>query len=83
MRNADSDATVYALERFQMSKIELIEQDIQQLDDTSFAAFREWFLAYENARWDNQIEKDSNNGKLDSLIDDAVAAHRTGKSTPL
>lgn len=33
-----------------MSKVELIEQDIEQLDDQSFAAFCEWFAAYENAR---------------------------------
>lgn len=66
-----------------MSKIELIERDIEQLDDKSFAAFREWFAAYENARWDRQIEKDSESGKLDSLVDEALTAHRAGKSTPL
>ena len=47
-----------------MSKIELIERDIEQLDDKSFAAFCEWFFAYENARWDRQIEEDSKHGKL-------------------
>ena len=66
-----------------MSKIEMIERDVAQLDDRSFAAFREWFLVYENERWDRQIEEDSKNGKLDSLIKDAVVAHRAGKSTPL
>jgi hypothetical protein len=54
-----------------MSKIELIERDIEQLDDKSFAAFREWFLAYENARWNRQIEQDSKSGKLDSLVQEA------------
>jgi hypothetical protein len=66
-----------------MSKIELIERDIEQLDDQSFAAFREWFLAYENARWDRQIEADSKSGKLDSLVQEALEAHRAGKSTAL
>lgn len=66
-----------------MSKIELIERDIEQLDDKSFAAFREWFVAYENARWDRQIEANSKNGKLDSLVEEALTAHRAGKSTPL
>lgn len=66
-----------------MSKIELIERDIEKLDDKSFADFREWFLAYENARWDRQIEVDSETGKLDSRVEEALAAHRAGKSTPL
>ena len=47
-----------------MSKFELIERDIEQLDDRSFAAFREWFLAYENTCWYRQIEDDSESGKL-------------------
>lgn len=66
-----------------MSKIELIERDVEQLDDKSFAAFREWFLEYDHARWDRQIEADSISGKLDSFIEEAVTAHRAGKSAPL
>ena len=57
-----------------MSNIELIERDIDKLDDESFAALREWFLAYENSRWDRQIEKDSKSGKLDSLLQEVSTA---------
>ncbi len=66
-----------------MSKIEAIERDVEQLDDKAFSAFRGWFLVYENARWDRQIEEDSKNGKLDSLVQEALTAHRAGKSTAL
>ena len=66
-----------------MGKIEMIERDVEQLDDQSFAAFREWFLAHQNLRWDRQIERDSKSGKLDGLVQDAIAAHHAGKSTPL
>jgi hypothetical protein len=66
-----------------MSKIESIERDVEELDDKAFAAFREWFLVYENARWDRQIEEDSKSGKLDSLVQEAITAHRAGKSTAL
>ena len=66
-----------------MSKIEMIEQDIERLDDKSFAAFRAWFIEYEHARWDRQIEADSDAGKLDSLIGEALAEHRAAKTTPL
>jgi hypothetical protein len=66
-----------------MGKIETIEREIERLDDTSFAAFRTWFVQYDSARWDRQIESDSLSGKLDALIDDAVAEHNEGKSKPL
>jgi len=45
-----------------MSKIESIERDIERLDDKSFAAFRAWFIEYENSRWDRQIEADAASG---------------------
>ena len=66
-----------------MSKIESIEQDVERLDDEGFAAFRAWFIEYEHARWDQQIAADSAAGRLDSLIDAAMAEHRAGKTTPL
>lgn len=66
-----------------MSKIESIEQDIERLDDESLAALRAWFIEYEHARRDRQIEADSAAGKLDSLISEALAEHRADKTTPL
>ena len=66
-----------------MSELEIIESKVEGLDAKSFAAFRAWFIEYEHARWDKQVEEDSKGGKLDSLISDAVAEYKTGKSTPL
>jgi hypothetical protein len=66
-----------------MSKIESIEREIERLDDESFAAFRAWFIGYENSRWDRQIEADANSGRLDPLIEEALAEHRAGKTKPL
>jgi hypothetical protein len=66
-----------------MSKVESIEREIERLDDKSFAAFRAWFVEYENSRWDRQIESDASSGKLDPLIEQALAEHRTGKTSPL
>jgi hypothetical protein len=59
------------------------EREVQQLDDESFAAFREWFMAYENARWDRQLAKDSNDGKLDSLVQEANQGYHARKTKPL
>jgi hypothetical protein len=66
-----------------MTSIQLIEDQIQRLDNQSFAALRVWFIEYESARWDRQIATDSKAGKLDFLIDEALAEHRAGTTKPL
>ncbi len=66
-----------------MSNVQLIEDQIQRLDDQSFTALRIWFIEYEQTRWDRQIASDSEAGKLDFLIDEALAEHRAGQTKPL
>jgi hypothetical protein len=66
-----------------MAPVKAIEQQIEELDDDSFAELRAWFLEYEEVRWDRQIEADSAAGRLDSLIEEALAEDRAGKTTPL
>lgn len=66
-----------------MSKVESIERDIERLDDRAFAQLRKWFIEYDDARWVRQIEADANGGKLDSLIEEALAEHKAGKTRPL
>lgn len=66
-----------------MTNVQLIEDQIQHLDNQSFAALRNWFIEYEHSRWDRQIATDSEAGKLDFLIDEALAEHRAGKTRTL
>lgn len=66
-----------------MTTVQLIEDQIKHLDNQSFAVLRGWFIEYEHARWDQQMATESEAGKLDSLIDEALAEHRAGKSKPL
>lgn len=66
-----------------MTTIEKIEDQIQRLDDQSFAVLRGWFIEYEHKRWDQKIGADSEAGKLDSLINEARAEYRAGKTKPL
>lgn len=66
-----------------MSDVEQIERQIQSLDDQAFARLRQWFIEYDHARWDRQIEADSAAGRLDFLADEAFAEHRAGKTRPL
>jgi hypothetical protein len=75
-------AKVFALE-VSMSKVENIEQEVQSLKPSELAAFRRWFAEFDAQAWDGQIEEDVRKGKLDKLAEEALAAHRAGKSKEL
>jgi hypothetical protein len=66
-----------------MSKIEQIEQEIQALSPEELAQFRAWFLEYDWAIWDRQIERDAEAGRLDDLAARALRDYSAGKTTPL
>ena len=66
-----------------MTQIEILEQNIAELDDDSFAKLREWFIEFDQSRWDKQLEADSDAGKLDFLIKAALAEHQAGKTRDL
>jgi hypothetical protein len=66
-----------------MDKIEKIEQEIQALSPEELARFRAWFLEYDWAIWDRQIERDSDAGRLDDLAARALRDHAAGKTTPI
>ena len=66
-----------------MTQVEILEKNIAELDDDSFAKLREWFIEFDQTRWDKQLEADSNAGKLDFLINAALAEHQAGKTRDL
>ncbi len=66
-----------------MTKIEKIEQDVRKLKRDELSAFRRWFREFDSDEWDRQIEEDVLAGKLDKLAEEALAAHRAGKSKEL
>ncbi len=66
-----------------MGKIEKIEQEVQTLSAEELAQFRAWFLEYDWAAWDRQIERDAQAGRLDHLAVRALRDHAAGKTTPL
>jgi hypothetical protein len=66
-----------------MIQIELLEQYITELDDISFAKLRDWFIEFDQSRWDKKLEADSNAGKLDFIINKALAEHHAGKTREL
>lgn len=66
-----------------MSRVEEIEKSVQALSPQELASFREWFIRFDEAAWDEKIERDASAGKLDALANAALRAHRTGKSREL
>jgi hypothetical protein len=66
-----------------MSKVEKIAQDIQALSPEELAQFRVWFLEYDWAAWDRQVERDIQAGRLDDPAEKALRDHAAGKTTPL
>lgn len=66
-----------------MSKIESIENQIQELSAAELAALREWFAEYDAEVWDRELESDVKVGKLDALADRALRDHLAGRSTKL
>ena len=47
------------------------------------AQLRAWFLEFDWALWDQQLERDVAAGKLDALAAEALRDHAAGKTTPL
>ena len=66
-----------------MSNVEDIEKAIEKLAPGELAQFRAWFDAFDAARFDERIERDARDGRLDKLAEQALAAHRAGRTSGL
>ena len=66
-----------------MSTLQEIEKAVQDLSPDQLAAFREWFVEYDQALWDKQLERDVASGRLDSLADEALEDLRNGRCSDL
>ena len=66
-----------------MTKIEDIEKAVAGLAPADLARFRDWFDAFDAARFDERIERDARSGKLDAVAGAALAGHGAGRSRRL
>jgi hypothetical protein len=66
-----------------MSRVERVEDEVQNLNAEELRAFRNWFARFDAAAWDRQIAADADNGKLRSLAERALKDHEAGRSTVL
>lgn len=58
--------------------IEQIENAILNLSETDFTKLRNWLLDLDYQQWDQQLEQDINEGKLDALAQEALAEFEAG-----
>lgn len=54
-----------------MTKVQEIQSAIESLPREEYVRLRQWFSERDWERWDEQIEADSETGKLDFLISEA------------
>ncbi len=66
-----------------MSSVEDIEKAVESLAPGELARFRAWFDSFDAARFDQRIQQDASSGKLDRLAEQALAAHKNGKTREL
>ena len=61
-----------------MVSITDIQEAILDLPETEYTELRKWLSDLDWDRWDEQIEADSEAGKLDRLLEDAREARERG-----
>ena len=66
-----------------MTSAEDIGKAVEQLEPRELARFRAWFEVFDADRFDAAIENDVHTGKLEAFAEEALAAHRAGRSRDL
>ena len=61
-----------------MSTLEQIETAILTLPSDEFQRLRQWFFDVDYRRWDEQLEQDIAEGKLEALAEEAIAEFKAG-----
>jgi Enoyl-(Acyl carrier protein) reductase len=62
-----------------MSKLEKIQAAIESLSEEEYSRLREWFSEKDWEQWDKEIEVDSQSGKLDFLVEEALEEKSQGR----
>lgn len=64
-------------------RVEDIEQGILGLPQDQLKQFRAWYEKFDANKWDEQIEQDATDGKLDAIAESALAEYKLGKARKL
>lgn len=62
-----------------MSTLEQIEAAILTLPPEEFKHLKQWLSDLDYQRWDEQLEQDIENGKLEALAEEAIAEFQAGE----
>lgn len=62
-----------------MSKVEDLKEEIERLPKEDFTELCRWLSERDWARWDDEIAADSEAGRLDFLVREALDAKAKGK----
>ena len=66
-----------------MTTVAEISGAVKRLPMKDLARFRKWFVEYDAAAWDKQLEADVAADKLDALASEALREHKAGRTTSL
>jgi hypothetical protein len=66
-----------------MSDVKALEEAVQALPPSDLAEFRRWFVEFDAAAWDRQLEEDASAGKLDALLAEAEEDYKQQSRRPL
>jgi hypothetical protein len=66
-----------------MTTVAEITAAVRRLSRPELARFRAWFINYDAAEWDHQLEADVAAGRLETLIRKARRDHRAGRCKAL
>jgi hypothetical protein len=66
-----------------MTTVAEITGAVKRLPKKDLARFRKWFVEYDAAVWDKQLEADVAAGRLDALASEALREHKAGRTTSL
>jgi hypothetical protein len=59
--------------------LEQIENAILKLPPDEYQKLLQWFTELDNQRWDEQLEKDIADGKLEAFAQEAIADFEAGR----
>ncbi len=62
-----------------MLALKEIEKEILTLPEKDYSDLRKWFYSRDLKQWDDEITKDSESGKLDFLIHEALSEKNSAK----
>ena len=66
-----------------MASLREIKDAVSSLSQDQLSEFRSWYERFDTEMWDERIERDAREGRLDTIADAALADHAAGRSRRL